>query len=140
MLPDDSGKRWVVVRGTAARLDDREKGRESRGVVVGSEAVLHRNGLPVATLTAPEIVADRQHRTVTARGRVRATAQSSGSRTILEADRMVWSASRDELAGNGNVELRQDSNAVVPAERFRADSRLTRIRFDFGPQPAIGKY
>ena len=63
----------------------------------------------------------------------------AGQTTTLRSDTMTWRAAVDQLTGLGKVLLTQGDSARVPAERFTADTRLSRVEFIFGAAPATGK-
>jgi len=139
VLPDDRGKIWVTVRGDEAGFSGGNEGGPGSGLIKGTQAILHRDGAPSLKIAAPKVVADRRRRLLQASGRVRAWSLGAGRTAVIEADRMQWNDQTGELTGDGDVLLRQDNTARIPAQRFRSDARLTRVQLDFGPAPASGR-
>lgn len=138
VMPDGKGGRLALVRGVSGKIGA-EFGGSPHGAILGTQAILYRNNRPVLQIDAPRIVPDFVRRTVTASGVVTARTLEPGQTTLLRSDTMTWRAAADTLTGLGKVLLTRGETVQVPAERFTADTRLSRVEFTFGPAPATGK-
>jgi len=100
-------------------------GENARVELIGVKAALFRDGKKASSLIAERVVADSRTKEITAVGGVRITSDDG---SIAQCEKVVWKSSANKLVGSGSVRLTK-GNITITAERFEADTGLTKVRF-----------
>ncbi len=117
------------------------KGNSTKEVVVQKgNATLYQKGKAVATLTANNLTAHTDTRTIEANGNVITKSLTQAGSPTIRADKMLWEHDKNLLTGSGHVLVTAEPAYSLPAESFTADTKLSHYRLKLAPAPGTGNY
>lgn len=139
-LFDENGVLVAQVKARSGAVGQKSSQGGTAGLLYQSEATLHENGKPVATLTAEEVTADEKTHIVTGKGNVMARSLTEPGSPTVRADEMVWRPDKNEIRGSGNVLVTRENSLNLPGKAFVADTRIRRINMTAGDDPATLRF
>ena len=99
---------------------------DTRVELRGVNASLYKDGKVASTMTAPNVIADRESGEVHASGGVKIVSIVDGS--TAQSDKLIWKSNEHKIIGNGSVKMTR-GNMNVTASSFVSDTALKKATF-----------